>query len=317
MDDRHDNIDPEDLIHMNGHRDSPMNAEEQAVFAKLFALDQQPGPSPQFIAGLGKSLMPSAGRNTLLSATTSTEETLVAPQPQAGASGGGKRRRPFISYGSAAVLMVIVILVGYAVTLWAVDSSNDPPAYMGFASTFEATGTVAAEGCYIEPRTIDYITMIIEYAITGSPEGLHGMPQYDIGEPWPPAEAPDTTSILGTKPSGGTPVDEETASRVSEVFSQFVACYNNNEQLPMYALFTDDGLARRFVPNGVLEFRFITALSAPPQAQTSGLRPDMLQRIEMLPDGRVVAFLDDFGTAIIFKEVDGRWLIDDTNMGRG
>jgi hypothetical protein len=213
--------------------------------------------------------------------------------------------------------MVIVVLVGYVVTLWAVDTSNDDPASLALASTFEATGTAEADGCYIEPRTIGYITMVVEYAMTGEPEGLHGMPQYDLGEPWPPSEIPDSTSILGDTPEAGAPADDETTSRVTEVFSQYVACFNNHDLLRMYALFTNDGLARRFIPNDVLELGLIAGLSEPPQPGYSQWDFKEFERVEMLPDGRAAGYIAGGSNVVIFKRVDGQWLIDDMNMDRG
>ena len=314
MDERYDNIKPRDPADMNGYHESQKNADELDVFSRLFALDQQPGPLPQFVARLGQSLMPSAEGMTLLSATTSIEESIQLPQPQTEASGGGKRRRPLISFGSAAVLMVVVVLVGYLVTLWAVNDSNDDPAHMALASTFEATGTATADGCFVEPLQLAQVTQLLTYAVYGIPQNAEFIT--------PTATANTST---GTPPAEAPAASGETSSRVWEVFEQYWACRVTNDYLRMYALFTDDGIARTIAPDGVVNFFRVAALGRTPNPDMPDGGGFNLDRVEQLPDGRVILYLKDSAgqtgqipeTYVIFKEVDGHWKIDDTFIPLG
>jgi len=303
MDERHNNIDPGNRSGMNG-RDEPMtNAEERAVFAHLYALDQQPDPSPQFVARLGKSLMSPAERMTLSSATTSTEEPMQLPQPQTETSGGGKRRRPLISFGSAAVLLVLVVLVGYIVTLWAVNDSGGGPANMALAPTFESSSTAVSTGCLVEPLELSYVTRLVGYAVNGLPEdGVFEMPD----------STPDTST--GVAPVPGEPASLETVERITAVYDQYIDCRNDRDYLRMYALFTDDGIARSLAPNGEVNTWGLAQLSAPPEPGYVSIRRVIFERVETLSDGRVVAYPP--GEEVpenyaIFKYVDGHWLIDD------
>lgn len=318
MDDRHDNITSRDRSRANGRYESQKNGEEQAVFARLFALDQQPDPSPEFVARLGNSLMPSAGRMTLLSATTLIEETGSAPDLQVVASGGGKRRRPFISFGSAAVLMVIVVLIGYVVTLWAVNDSGDHPASMALASTFEATNTAASENCFVEPLDIVQVNQLLTFAVYGIPQDA---------EFQTPTATADTST--GTPPAEAPAASEETGNRVWEVFEQYWACRMINDSLRMYALFTDDGIARTLAPDGIVNFYRVAALGRAPTPGSASAQYFEMDRVEQLPDGRVVLYLRDPAgrseTAletypeayVIFREIDGHWKIDDTFIPLG
>ncbi|CAN5435062.1 hypothetical protein BH09CHL1_BH09CHL1_19890 [soil metagenome] len=309
MDDHYNNIVPEDAANMNGHHDQMENADQNGVFSRLFALDQQPDPSPRFVAQLGRSLMPSAGKMTLLSATTSVHGATSESQPLTEASGGGKRRRPIISFGSAAVLMVIVVLVGYAVTLWAVESSNDPPAYMAFGSTFEASSTATSEGCSIQPLELTYVTRLISHSVNGIPENTV-------------IESPNGTPDMktGTAPAPGTPASEDVVQRISAVYDQYTVCLNNRDYLRAYALFTDSGIARMLAPNGAVNTYGLSQLGASPLPGYSGRQFDEFERVEELPDGRVVGY--PFGEEIpenyvIFKQVDGHWKIDDLFESHG
>jgi hypothetical protein len=299
---------------MNGHHDGSETTEEQAVFAKLFAFDQQPDPSPQFVARLSESLMPSTGRMTLLSATTSVEEPLRNLQPRTEAARGGKRRRPLISFGSAAVLMVLVVLVGYVVTLWAVDNSNDDPASLAQAATLEATGTAAADGCYVEPRDMNEIVVLLNaalYGVTGN------------GVPISPEATTDTT--VGVAPAVGQPANAETTERVWTVFQQYMACWGIGDNLRMFALFTDDGVVRTLAPNGMANFYRVAALARAPHPGLVSFQNWNLDRVEMLTDGRAVLYVKDAAGGVsglpdnyvILREIDGHWLIEETHLAQG
>lgn len=314
MDDQHNNINAEDPVNMNGRDDSATNVEETQVLSKLFALDQQPDPSLRFVAQLGQSLMPSAGKMTLLSTTTSFEDPTLDPQPVTGAIGGGKRRRPIMSFGSAAVLMVIVVLVGYAVTLWAVDNSNNPPAYMAFDSTFEASSTAVADACYVEPRDLASIVVMLNWALYGVPDNT----EFET----PPATA-DVRTIGAL--TDGEPASEQTVERISAVFEQYVACWSIGDELRMYALFSDDGVVKTLAPNGVANFYRIAVLSRPPHPDIVSFQAWKPDRVEMLADGRAVLYIvDAFGEApgtpesfVIFSEIDGHWFIEETHLAQG
>ena len=321
MDERHNNIDPRNRSGMNGRHDPMKTADEQAVFARLFALDQQPDPAPEFVARLGQSLMPSTGRMTLLSATTSTGESIQLPQLQTEASGGGKRRRPLISFGSAAVLMVVVVLVGYLVTLWAVNNSNDDPANMAFASTFEATGTAEAGfgDCVVAPRTIDNITAIVSTA--SNPSTQPDTAPLDM-------ETYDITQLFA--PPAGTPVSGDVVAELQRVFNIYVGCVNSRDYLRAYALFTDDGVARAFVqfnPDGSIRVNVhgLAILGLEPQEGYRERTPEEFTRVERLPDGRMIAYYlrPGYGPEmkesnfVIFTSLGGVWYIDQLMDGQG
>jgi hypothetical protein len=316
MDNHHDNIDPEDNASMNGRHESAENAAQNEVFSKLFAMDQQPDPSPRFVAQLGRSLMPSAGKMTLLSATTSVTEPIPESRPIAEAAGGGKRRRPIISFGSAAVLMVIVVLVGYAVTLWAVDNSNNPPAYMAFGSTFEASETAAAEGiagCVAPPRSVQDITGIVNTAVYQFNNSVTAEAGLD---------SVDATHLFDPPP--GTPVSGNVVSELHRVFEVYVNCLNSRDYLRAYGVFTDDGVARQFFSNGRINIYGIALISSAPQEGFGDREPQAFDRVEQLPDGRMIAYYpneysgnDDYFHWAIFKNVDGTWFIDEIQEGQG
>jgi hypothetical protein len=316
MDDHYDDIDPEDAANMNGRHDSIENADQNAVFSKLFALDQQPDPSPRFVAQLGKSLMPSAGKMTLLSTTTSSIDAVSEPQPLTEAIGGGKRRRPIISFGSAAVLMVIVVLVGYAVTLWAVENSNDPPAYMAFGSTYEASDTAVAEGiagCVAAPRSVENITGIVNAAVYQFSNSVTPEAGLDVV---------DATHLFD--PPAGTPVSGGVVSELHRVFEVYVSCLNSRDYLRAYGVFTDDGVARQFFSNGRINIYGIALISSAPQEGFENREPQAFDRVEQLPDGRMIAYYlneysgnDDYFHWAIFRKVDGTWFIDEIQEGQG
>ncbi len=162
------------------------------------------------------------------------------------------------------------------------------------------------EECQVEPRSMETLT------------GLIATPVADLATPEFQSATPVTVETF--EPPEGEPADEETLAGVTATATELFACYNANDYLRVFALFTDEYLARSFAEEGVdeeaLEFFGMPAEPKPSEEWES----IALQDAQILEDGRVGAYLighnpegdgADFVDYTIFVERDGRYLIDD------
>jgi hypothetical protein len=218
--------------------------------------------------------------------------------------------------------MVLVVLVGYVVTLWAVDNSNDDPASLALASTFEATGTAESIGfgdCVVAPRTVDNIAQIVTIASNPNSQPDTAPPGVDTYD-----------SIQLFDPPDGTPVTGAVVAELQRVFNIYVSCLNSRDYLRAYGVFTDDGVARAFVghlPDGSLDVNVhgLAILASQPQEGYKDRQPEQFTRVEQLPDGRMIAYYlrPGYGPEttesnfVIFTSVDGVWYIDQLMDGQG
>ncbi len=301
------------------------NPGDADLFSVLHALDQQPDPAPEFVANLGKTLSSRRRENMASNATTSSAQA-AAPisMPQHGGT-DRHRRRPFITFGSAAVLICFVLLAGLTIAIWGGAGSDDDVPVGGLATTAEATSESTAEatvdGCTVDPKEIGYVATLLQYVVYGIGEATPG-----DGVNLPPAVVPKTDTSW-QPPAKGTAADEESVSRVYEVYQQYVACANGRDTLRMLALFTDDGIARFYAPNGTVNFYLFALISQPAQPGALNRPLEEFERVEELPDGRLVGYLpldpgyvegtEGSQSFVIFKNVDGHWLIDDSFFARG
>ena len=138
-----------------------------------------------------------------------------------------------------------------------------------------------------------------------------------MGPATPEAEVASPTPFVAPE---GESADAETVAGVTETAEELFACYNANDLLRVFALFTDDYLQRSFAAEGMTE-EALGFFAATPEARAPEERESISVRdVRVLPDGRVGAFLAgrnpegdpaDFTDFTIFVEAEGRYLIDD------
>lgn len=307
-----------------GGEENPGDAD---LFSVLHALDQQPDPAPEFVAKLENTLSSGRRGNMVSNATTSSAQA-AAPisMPQHGGT-DRHRRRPFISFGSAAVLICFVLLAGLTIAIWGGAGSDDDVPVGGLATTAEATLESTAEatvdGCTVEPKAVGYVAYLLQYVVYGVDGEINSEAVPDLV---PPRVAPNTDTSWQT-PEAGSPAGEEAVQRIDEVYRQYIACANGRDTLRMLALFTDDGIARFYAPNGTVNFYLFALISQPAQPGALNRPLEEFERVEELPDGRLVGYLpldpgyvegtEGSQSFVIFKNVDGHWLIDDSFFARG
>lgn len=327
MTDEHDNTYPwgDNSAHIGrSGEEMPGDAD---IFSVLHALDQQPDPNHEFVAKLGQSLGSGSRKDMMLNATTrDLQASAPIAMPHVGGS-GSRRRFPLISFGSAAVLICFVLLAGLTIAIWGgADSDNDVPVG-GLATTAEvtseSTSQAMVDGCTIEPKAISYVAYLLQYVVYGVDGEINSEAVPDLV---PPRVVPNTDTSWQT-PEAGSPADEEAVQRIDEVYRQYISCFNGRDQLRMLALFTDDGIARYYAPNGTVNFSHFALISQPAQPGALNRPYEEFERIEELPDGRLVGYLPlDQGYVegsegsqswMIFKNVDGHWLIDDSYFAHG
>lgn len=157
--------------------------------------------------------------------------------------------------------------------------------------------------CQVEPRSLEALT-----ALVASPPA---------GEATPQAE--DTSSAPFVVPEGEA-ADAETVAGVTETAHELFACYNANDLLRVFGLFTEDYLRRSFVAEGITE-EALGFFAATPEARAPEEREAVAVRdVRVLSDGRIGAFLvvrnpqagaEEFADFTVFVEAEGRYLIDD------
>lgn len=192
---------------------------------------------------------------------------------------------------------------------------------MAFSSTIEATSTAGATSCYVEPMDIGDISMIVDAAISGLP----------LGEEYRNIVVPDSSFI--PEPAPGSAVDNETMGRLNEVFGQYTVCLYTQDWLRLYSLFTSDGIARDLASGGRPHTHELARLYAPPLPVEALIEVpyETFARAELLPDGRIAAYLQTILNCrnaemtpiscgeryMIFRNVEGHWLIDQTYTNPG
>lgn len=150
--------------------------------------------------------------------------------------------------------------------------------------------------CTVQPRTVDELMRFL-----ATPAGA----------------AQATPDILLSE---GEPADAEVAAEVTATTRELYACYNANAFLQVFALFTDDYLARSMSSEGIAP-EAIGLFATPIAAQAADERISIAVRdVQLLPDGRVGATVisrsplgdgAESPSTYIFVERDGRWLVDD------
>lgn len=134
----------------------------------------------------------------------------------------------------------------------------------------------------------------------------------------PPADA-TPVPVLAATPGAAVPADAATVEAVTATVREAVACRNAGDLPRAYALFTDDLVLDLLGTGETLPLEIVVALGEP------GRRVPRASRLELvavgpatlLADGRVLARVEtrsadiDYVDDLVFREVDGRWLIDD------
>lgn len=287
--------------------------EHDDVLRSLEALDRQPAPDPRFEMQLGDELMPA--RNDAIFATQGTSSAeaqlprkAVALRP-ALHSPRSWMRSPVLS---VAVMLTVIAIVGLAVVIGGRDKGGDHAGMVTVASPAASVTTADLVACTVEPRQLTDVTQLVRWVVEGIPKD---------------AEFITPTATANAVPSGpalptGAPASAEMTAEVNRVFLMYTACKSDGDYLRAYALFTDDGIARMLAPAGVPDILAISHLSQTP-ASSKGMVVRIhsyFTRVEVLPDGRVVGYQPESSNPegyVIFKQIDGRWLIDEVFESHG
>lgn len=149
--------------------------------------------------------------------------------------------------------------------------------------------------CMVAPRSVDELRAYLDTAT---------------------AAAPAATPTV----AGGEPADAGTTAAVTAVVNELYACVNANAFLRMFALYSDDYVARSLVA-GDVNPEALSLFATPIAPQDADERVSIAIRdVTVLPDGRVSVLVIDrtpladnaeSPTIYIFVERDGRWLVDD------
>jgi hypothetical protein len=193
-------------------------------------------------------------------------------------------------------------IAGYRI----VTSSGGSPegeGKLGAAVSPAASAIPAANACTVAPRALDEITRLVTYATEGVPEDAI-------------FNTPTVTANpnLSASPPAGEPYDGPAVADIQAVYHALVACLNNQDFLRAYALFTDDGVARKLAPNGIVDVWAVAQLSVSPVPGAQQRTPGPFKRIERLDDDRLVAFLagaENPENYLVFKRNGTTWLIDE------
>lgn len=169
-----------------------------------------------------------------------------------------------------------------------------------------AAGPVVPEPaeCRVAPRTVDEIAALVGMA----PPPMPGAGGEDGGDVAAEAGSPVPFAL-----PAGEPADAETAAAIDAMRREAVACRNAGDLLRFYAFLSDDQIRRRVSP---LTAEEAAALAEPPlpvpPAEREAFRPSV--GLTVLADGRVGRLAHDEGDVddyVFYKEVGGRWVIDE------
>jgi len=139
-----------------------------------------------------------------------------------------------------------------------------------------------------------------------------------------PREVPPAESVVAPGGQAGTPtatiaVDDAVAEAVAATVRETLACRNAGDLARAYALFTDELVLDLLGSAETVPPEIAAALGEPPRRVPRAARLELVAigPATALPDGRVMArvetrsadavFVDD----LVFREVEGRWLVDD------
>lgn len=118
----------------------------------------------------------------------------------------------------------------------------------------------------------------------------------------------------------GEPADDAVVAEVTATVHEWYACLNANAGLQMFALYSDDYLARSFAAEGLTQYAVDllgTPLDPAPEAEWMSVG---VRDIQVLDDGRIGAYIighSPFGDGnlsesyVIFVEHGGRYLVDE------
>jgi hypothetical protein len=161
------------------------------------------------------------------------------------------------------------------------------------AGAANAPATPEASACTIAPITIEHL------------QNLAAMGASPVASP-----------ALDTTPS---PADID---GITQTIEESVACTNANQPLRALALFSDRYLAARFSGAGADDLGHLTAAvtrSPAPAQPADRLAIVSISAPKTLVDGRVSVIVktsnsdQEYADVLVFVNVDGRWLIDETH----
>jgi len=136
---------------------------------------------------------------------------------------------------------------------------------------------------------------------------------------------PDASVTIAATPEPfvvppGEPADDATVAGVAATVNEWYACLNANAFLQMFALYTDDYLARSFAAEGITEYAVDilgTPLDPEPEANWMSIG---VRDIQVLDDGRIGAYITNrspFGDGnptesyVIFVQQGDHYLVDE------
>ncbi|MFM9107382.1 MAG: hypothetical protein ACKOWF_11870, partial [Chloroflexota bacterium] len=247
-------------------------------------------------------------------------------------SGQGSFRRQAIL--AVMPVMAMAMLVPVLAAPGAAPGSALSP---GVAAALAAPGragaqeaTVEATACTVAPRSPREVARI-----AGTPEAAPAAPaaaagDAPVGSPTPrrPAREPKGPGVpLEVTLPEGPPAPEAAVAGMTATMRQFTACYSAGEALRMMALVTDEYLRGGFAGRALSEQDVVAFAGTPrpmPPAEQRTLAA--VRGARQFPDGRVAALFDlaavggpapgeirtDF---VVFREVDGAWLIESYAAG--
>ncbi len=157
--------------------------------------------------------------------------------------------------------------------------------------------------CTIEPRSFEDVQAVWEASIAS------------------PVPAPDPIP----DDLRGTPADEETVAIVTELIVNVLACAaNGNDGLRDAAYLTDEHLRDNVTGLSDEEFAQWYTESPVPSLPENWIMLYAVHNVEVLEDGRIkvnpdviVPGVGHFIDTLLLKEVDGVWLIDQSQEGAG
>jgi len=303
-------------------------------FHALDLHDETANPSAAFVLGLeerlisqarGSAIAPAAFPVVLPPAAENTPARSDGPHHDAPTLPRAPRLASARAWLASAAAVLLTIVVAVAAYWTAPDADRDdegtrPAAIEGGSPAATPAGlrvwpSVAA--CAVEPRTFDDVVTLLQRPTSEDPA-------FAVPTPFVPSvyEIPPQLPKL---PDGPVP-DKETIAAVTATLAEYWGCVFTRGELWALALVTDDGILRRYYPNGRPSIGMIAALgreatpeptpSRRPAGRFTDRVPDAMRDLRVMPDGRVGAYLGDNGY-IVFQEVEGRWLIDDYVVFRG
>jgi len=192
-------------------------------------------------------------------------------------------------------------------------------------------GTPAAGPCTVEPRTAAEVARVagtppaMRPALEPAPtRSAPAAPTPDAAaQPAAPAEEPTGPGVpLPMTLPEGPPASDDQVAAMTAAMDQFASCYSEGEALRMMSLVTDAYLKQGFSgrPMGVRDVEAFAGTPKPLPVEEQFVLA-AVRGPRVLDDGRIAALFDfaavggpvpgeirtDF---VVFREVDGRWLID-------